>query len=100
MTLEFLPEAFAEREEAVRYYETCVLGLGTRLREEIETVCAAIVRGPLLWRERPGGYRSFAFYLAYFPREERLIVAAVAHAKRHPDYWKKRQPQTDGKTPS
>ena len=95
MTLEFLPEAFAELEEAVRYYETRVLGLGARLRGEIEAVCAAILRDPARWRERPGGYRrvnlrSFPFYLAYFRREDRLIVAAVAHAKRHPDYWKNR----------
>ena len=54
--LEFLPEAKCDAEEATRFYERRVLGLGARFRSEVESVCAAIVRQPLLWRERPGGY--------------------------------------------
>lgn len=49
----------------------------------------------LLRRERPGGYRrvnltGFPYYIAYFIRGEHIVVAAVAHASRHPDYWKMR----------
>lgn len=93
--LEFLPRAVEEFEEATRYYEGREAGLGLRFRLEIESVCAAIVRQPLLWRERKGGYRrvncpGFPYYIAFFLREERIIVAAVAHASRHPEYWKKR----------
>jgi plasmid stabilization system protein ParE len=94
--LEFLPEAFAEAEEAVQYYEQCVPGLGIRFRAEVESVCATIARQPLLWRERTGAFRrvnlpGFPFYIAYFIRGERILVAAVGHASRHPNYWKQRE---------
>ena len=94
--LEFLPEATEEVEEATRYYERRVSGLGVRFRQEVESVCAAVVRQPILWRERPGGFRrvnfpGFPYYVVYFIRGERILVAAVAHASRHPDYWKRRE---------
>lgn len=94
--LEFLPEAALEVEEATRYYEERVPGLGVRFRLELMSVCAAVARQPLLWRERSGGFRrvnlrGFPFYVAYFIRGERILVAAVGHASRHPNYWKQRQ---------
>ena len=95
MTLEFLPEALCEAEEATRYYQSCDADLGVRFRSQIETLCELIVREPLLWNERRGGFRrvnlsGFPYYIAYFIRENRLLIAAVAHASRHPDYWKRR----------
>jgi plasmid stabilization system protein ParE len=97
LVLEFLPEAAAEVTAATEYYEVRVSGLGVRFRLEIESVCGAVVQHPLLWRERPGGYRrvnlpGFPYYVAYFMRGERVLVAAVGHASRHPDYWKSRVP--------
>jgi plasmid stabilization system protein ParE len=94
--LEFLPEAKCDAEEATGFYEQRVSGLGARFRAEVESVCAAIVRQPLLWSERSGGYRrvnipGFPYYVAYFIRGERIIVTAVGHAGRHPDYWKRRE---------
>jgi plasmid stabilization system protein ParE len=93
-TLEFLPAASVEFKDAIRYYEACVPDLGVRFRLEVERSCAAIVKEPLLWRERPGhrrvNLRGFPYYIAYFIRGDILIVAAVAHASRDPDYWKQR----------
>ena len=93
MRAEFLPEAKIDAEEATRYYEQCVPGLGARFRDEVENTCAAIVSQPLLWRGRLGGYRrvnipGFPYYVAFFVRGEHCIIAAVGHAARHPDYWK------------
>lgn len=93
--LEFLPEAFDEAAGAVAYYEEREPGLGARLRAQITSASAAILDHPLLWSERRGGYRrvnlpGFPFYIAYFIRGERLIVAAIGHASRDPDYWKGR----------
>jgi plasmid stabilization system protein ParE len=94
--LEFLPEAQCDAEEAIRFYERRAPGLGARFRAEIESVCAAIVRQPLLWSERVGGYRrvnipGFPYYVAFVIRGERIVVAALGHAARHPDYWKRRE---------
>lgn len=95
--LVFLPEARRDAEEATRFYEKRLPGLGARFRLEVESVCEAILRQPLLWRERVGGYRrvnfpGFPYYIAYFIRGDRIIVAAIGHAARHPDYWKRRDP--------
>lgn len=98
MTLEFLPEAAAELYEAAEYYEARQEGLGIRFRGEVLEVCRLIVEQPLLWRERPGGYRRvncpvFPYYLAYFIRGDSILVAAVAHGHRRPGYWKDRLPE-------
>jgi plasmid stabilization system protein ParE len=95
LVLEFLPEAGAETIAATEYYEGCVPGLGLRFRLQLESACAAIAQHPLLWRERRGGYRrvnlpGFSYYVAYFLRGERILIAPIGHASRHPDYWKKR----------
>jgi plasmid stabilization system protein ParE len=95
MTLDFLPDAAAELYEAAQYYETREKGLGLRLRNEVLQVCGSILQQPLLWRERPGGYRRvncpvFPFYVAYLIRNDEILVAAVAHGHRRPDYWKNR----------
>jgi len=55
--LEFLPDALSDAEAATRYYEECLSGLGVRFQAEIESLCAAILRQPLLWNERSGGHR-------------------------------------------
>lgn len=93
--LEFLPEAFVDAEEATLYYEHQVPGLGARFGRELEMLCATVLRQPLVWRERRGGYRrvnmpGFPYYIAYFIRSNRVVVAAIGHGSRHPDYWKKR----------
>lgn len=98
MILKFLPEARAEFHEAAEYYESKQEGLGWRFRNEVFEVCGLLLQQPLMWRERPGGYRRvncpvFPYYVAYFIRGDRVVIAAVAHGRRHPDYWKKRRGQ-------
>jgi plasmid stabilization system protein ParE len=95
--LEFLPEASAEVECVTGDYEARVVGLGARFRSEVESACAAIVQHPLLWRLRPAGYRrvnlpGFPYYIAFTTDEEQALVVAVAHASRHPGYFKHRMP--------
>lgn len=58
-------------------------------------VCSLVLQQPLMWRERRGGQRRvncpvFPYYLAYFIRGDWIVIAAVAHGHRHPDYWKQR----------
>ena len=90
--LEFLPEARSELFEAAGYYETKEHGLGLKFRDEVSRICARIVEDPLLWRERPSGYRRvncpvFPFYVAYFIHGGKILVAAVAHGHRKPEFW-------------
>jgi len=93
--LEFLPESAAELECVTGDYEARAKGLGTRFRAEVESACAAIVQHPFLWRLRLGSYRrvnlpGFPYYVAFAIEEELVLVIAVAHASRHPDYFKDR----------
>jgi toxin ParE1/3/4 len=95
MNYEFLAEARDKFWEAALYYESREAGLGVRLREEVSRVIERISADPYLWRERAGGYRRvncpvFPYYVAYFIREEKMIIAAVAHGRRRPDFWKDR----------
>jgi plasmid stabilization system protein ParE len=97
MKLQFLPEASAELCEAADYYESKQEGLGWRFRNEILETCHLILQQPLIWRERSGGYRRlncpvFPYYVAYFIRGDLILVAAVAHGHRRPNYWKDRLP--------
>ena len=95
MMLAFLSEALAELCEAAEFYEGCEAGLGERFRREIEDLCRLMSRNPLLWRMRPGGYRRvncpvFPYYLAYVIRDDQVVVIAVAHGHRRPEYWRDR----------
>jgi plasmid stabilization system protein ParE len=95
--LAFHPEAAAELECVAGDYDARELGLGSRFRRAIESACAAIVEQPLLWRERPRGYRrvnvsGFPYYVAFVLRDHLLFVVVVAHSSRNPDYWIGRMP--------
>jgi len=92
----FLPKARDEFQEAALYYETKELGLGMRFRNEVARAIEQIVADPLLWRERPGQYRRvncsvFPYYVAYFIRDEMIVIAAIAHGHRRPGYWSGRR---------
>ena len=95
MIIEFLEEAEIELFEAVAWYESKETGLGKRFRNEVAHVLDRIVEDPMLWRERPNGYRRvncpvFPYYIPFFIRRDKIIIAAVAHEHRKPGYWKSR----------
>lgn len=95
MIVEFLDEATEELIEAAIWYEAKESGLGVRFRDEIARVVNRIAEDPLLWRERASGYRRvncpvFPYYIPYFIREQKIIIAAIAHDRRKPGYWQNR----------
>lgn len=95
MIVEFLEEAEHEFVETVLWYESKEVGLGKRFRSEIAHVLDRIIEDPFLWREHSGGYRRvncpvFPFYIPYFIRKKKIIVAAIAHGRRKPGYWNSR----------
>ena len=96
MTVEFMVEADQELVDAALWYESKQPGLGRRFKVEVESVVRSIARDPLLHRERDGGYRRincpvFPYYLPYFIRREKIIIAAVSHEHRKPGYWNQRE---------
>ncbi len=95
MTVEFLDDAVEELTEAALWYESKESGLGVRFRDEISNIVSRIAEDPMLWRENEGGYRRvncpvFPYFIAYIIRDEEIVIIAVGHGHRKPEYWKSR----------
>jgi plasmid stabilization system protein ParE len=94
--IDFVDEARSELIEAALWYEHQEPGLGTKFRDEISSLCDKISCFPYLWRELEGGYRRvncpvFPYFIAYRVIRQSILVFAVAHAHREPNYWKNRK---------
>lgn len=92
MTFVILAEAEREFAESVSYYESKQSGLGWRFRNEVLSAVNRIFRHPELPRLRPKGYRRlnlrvFPHYIAYVIRQETILIVAIAHAYRRPEFW-------------
>lgn len=92
----FHPAARAEFREAVARYEAERSGLGTafakRVRELVDMALAFPEMGspyvfPGVRRLFP---RDFPYAVAYLVVADRLVIVAVAHGHREPDYWHER----------
>jgi hypothetical protein len=84
-----------EVRDAVEYYEAERAGLGDRFWCEVDSQIRWILRNAELPRLRPGDYRRvnlsvFPYYIAYAIRGETIVLLAVAHSARKPEYWTNR----------
>ena len=92
MNVEIIAPAEAELDDACRYYEAQESGLGTRFRDQFRSTLQRIVALPHAWRPVPGGLRNcplhhFPYGVVYAVEEARIVIVAVAHHHRRPDYW-------------
>jgi len=92
MNLVILPQASAELQEAVEYYEAEQSGLGERLWYELDWHLQWITQNSTLPRLRPGDYRRvnlkvFPFYVVYAIRPDTILILAISHASRMPEHW-------------
>jgi hypothetical protein len=97
MRVVFSPEARLEFEEAERYYNRQVSGLGAKFRAEIVSALPRIHAWPLSCPVERGDIRRltlsrFPYKLLYSVESDHLYVIAVAHQHREPDYWVERIP--------
>jgi len=91
----FHPAAEAEYAHAAAYYASINPELGGRFYDEVERLIRDIRRQPDLFRLfDPPARRSFStvfpYAVIYLDQPDRVWVVAVAHAKRHPHYWRRR----------
>jgi plasmid stabilization system protein ParE len=100
MKLRILPQAEAEIKVAAQWYEDRLHGLSELFLAAVGDAIQAIQRHPKRY-PRPVGVRTkrnvhrlllseFPYSVVYEITEDELIVAAVAHAKQRPGYWRKR----------
>ena len=95
MNVRHLPLVSEELDDAVDYYEKEQEGLGFRLWLEVESNIQWIARNPEIPRLRNGIYRrvnlkTFPYYISYVIRPTEILVVAIAHVRRRPEYWIKR----------
>jgi toxin ParE1/3/4 len=93
----FHSEATAELEEAVSFYEGRSQGLGSALLAEVELAASRIQEHPGIgspYKEtafRHYVLRRFPFLIFYLELPDAIWIAAVAHGKRRPGYWRHRE---------
>ena len=93
--LEYLEEALQEAEAAARWYAERSVTAAAGFIDEIAAAESAIVRLPEAWPPFDHGARRyllqrFPFSVVYRVEPPRILIVAVAHARRRPGYWKSR----------
>ncbi len=86
----------AEYIAAGQYYNRQVSGLGDAFADEIEAGIQKIISKPFVWRVveddvRRYLVRRFPYGIFYTVDSAVVVIWAVKHLHRHPDYWQKRR---------
>lgn len=96
MSLRFHPAAEAEFSNAIQYYEDVEPGLGQDFAVEVYSAVQRAVAYPRVWvilegEVRRALVRRFPYGILYSEEEdEGILIVAVMHLHRDPDYWKGR----------
>ncbi len=89
------PEAEAEMIEAAAYYEVQQADLGKRFLASVQDAISSIRINPRLYPVVDLDVRRcltkvFPFGVLFRVLPDQIIVIAVMHLARHPNYWKNR----------
>ena len=87
-----LEQAELELDEAYDYYEYELQGLGEKFIEEFRRGIKRILNYPYAWsfiqdNVRKCVLKKFPYNIIYAIEDELIIILAVAHQHRRPDYW-------------
>jgi plasmid stabilization system protein ParE len=89
------PEAIAEGREARRWYAAQSPQAAERFRQELKRAIRSIGDAPERWPPDEDGLRrlrlnGFPYSLVYWTDGNDSLIVSVAHAKRRPEYWRRR----------
>ena len=92
MKIEFLPPAKSELDDAVKYYNLQAKGLGDRYKQEAKETINRISVFPTAWQEVKPEIRrcimhKFPYNIYYSIQDDIILILAIAHQHRKPDYW-------------
>lgn len=96
MSYDFHPLAETEHLESVAFYETKLAGLGASYLAEFEAVMQTVVKHAHRYpvEMEPGirrvKMRRFPYTILFREIDSAVLVLAVAHFRRDPNYWKSR----------
>ncbi len=96
MIFSFHPDAEAEFNKAIEYYEEIESGLGFDFAIEVYSTIQRSIAFPNAWPVIDGEIRRslvrrFPFGILYAQENEGIYIAAVMNLHRHPEYWKDRK---------
>ena len=92
MKIRFISPANNELEEAVRYYDHQLPGLGFRFFQEVSAAIDRIKFMPEAWtkigeRTRRCILKGFPYALLYIIEPSEILITAVANLHRDPDHY-------------
>jgi plasmid stabilization system protein ParE len=95
MSIRFLTSAQIELDEAIAYYNYEKPNLGNDFLSEVLAAFDRIVKYPNAWpkisaRTHRCVIRRFPYYIIYQIRKTEILIVAVAHSHRKPEYWQDR----------
>lgn len=97
MKVSFLKPAQAEYQDALEYYENEHEGLGVRFGHEVSRSLSRIVEFPTVYQFFSANTRRcliakfpYGIIYHYDSDSEDILVVAIAHLHRRPDYWTSR----------
>ena len=95
MEIRLLTPAQIELDDAYTYYEQQVSGLGTLFLDQTLDAFKRIKLNPEAWspfsdRTRRCLVHKFPYGVVYQIREDEILIIAIAHMHRRPEYWKDR----------
>jgi plasmid stabilization system protein ParE len=98
MKVRFLTPANKELDDGYAYYESELQGLDARFVEQIQNTLKRIILFPEA-NQKVGKYSRrclipkfpFGIVYEYRDREPEILVVAVAHLHREPEYWLSRE---------
>ncbi|WP_446009776.1 type II toxin-antitoxin system RelE/ParE family toxin [Candidatus Electrothrix sp.] len=91
------PDVYAELEHSRAWYEKRANNLGTEFLIEVDQAIETIRESPSTWplidenrSIRRYFVHRFPYGVIYRTRDRLILVIAVMHLRRHPDYWRGR----------
>ena len=95
MTIRLLEPAQRELDEAAAWYADQAPGLGDAFLIEAVRVFRLIEGHPQAWNPiavniRRCRFSRFPYAAVYAPEDEGILVVAIAHLHRKPEYWRDR----------
>jgi plasmid stabilization system protein ParE len=93
--VELSSAAIKDIEAAVEWYDSRSPRLGDEFLDRLDAVFRRVTEQPLIYREVDSGVRrglmeQFPYAVYYVPNDVNVVVLAVLHTSRRPDYWKDR----------
>jgi hypothetical protein len=95
MIFSFHPDAELEFKDAIEYYESCQNRLGYEFALEVYETVNRVIANPNAWQLINENMRRtlvnrFPYGIIYAIRNNEILILAVMHLNRKPNYWERR----------